>query len=73
MAAARRRRLSHGALFAPPVPGRIDTCLNDLCAFAEVEELGPIAKATLAHAPELIAILDEISSMAGIRHLVAGV
>lgn len=40
----------HGALFVPPVPSRIDACLNDLCAFAEAEELDPIAKAALAHA-----------------------
>lgn len=40
----------HGALFIPPVPGRIDACLGDLCIFAETEDIDPLAKAALTHA-----------------------
>lgn len=40
----------HGALFVPPVPGRVDECLDDLCAFTQTEGIDPIAKAALVHA-----------------------
>lgn len=40
----------HGALFVPPVPGRIDACLDDLVIFAQRDDVNAIAKAAIVHA-----------------------
>ena len=40
----------HGALFVPPVPQRIDACLDDLVAFAQRDDVNAIAKAAIFHA-----------------------
>lgn len=40
----------HGALFVPPAPERVTSCLEDLVAFAARCDINPIAKAALAHA-----------------------
>ncbi len=40
----------HGALFVPPVPQRIDACLDDLVIFAQRDDVNAIAKAAIVHA-----------------------
>lgn len=40
----------HGALFVPPIPERIDACLDDLVAFARRDDVNPVAKAAIVHA-----------------------
>lgn len=40
----------HGALFVPPVPERVAACLEDLVSFVGRDDVGPIAKAAIAHA-----------------------
>ena len=40
----------HGALFVPPVPERIDACLDDLVTFVRRDDVNPVAKAAIAHA-----------------------
>lgn len=40
----------HGALFVPPVPSRIEACLDDLVAFAQRDDVNAIAKAAIVHA-----------------------
>ena len=40
----------HGALFVPPVAGRVPGCLDDLVRFSERDDLSPLAKAAVLHA-----------------------
>ena len=40
----------HGALYVPPVPGRVAACLDDLVVFANRDDVNPVAKAAIAHA-----------------------
>lgn len=40
----------HNALFVPPKPQRIQTCLDDLMLFGMREDINPIAKAAIFHA-----------------------
>ncbi len=40
----------HGALFVPPAPARVPSCLEDLVTFAARHDINPIAKAALTHA-----------------------
>lgn len=47
--------------------------INRACEYGMLKPLGNMRRGDFYQAPELIAILDEISSMAGIRRLVAGV
>ena len=46
--------------------------INRACEYGILKPLGNMRRGDFYQAPELIAILDEISSMAGIRRLVAG-
>lgn len=40
----------HGALYVPPVPGRVDECLSDLVAFANRGDVNVVARAAIVHA-----------------------
>lgn len=40
----------HGAIYVPPVPGRVAGCLDDLVSFAGRDDVNPVAKAAIAHA-----------------------
>lgn len=40
----------HGAQYVPPASNRVRTCLDDLVAFAQRDDIAPIAKAALFHA-----------------------
>ncbi len=40
----------HGAIYVPPHPSRVATCLNDLMAFARRGDLDPVVKAAILHA-----------------------
>lgn len=40
----------HGAIYVPPVSGRVPELLDDLCAFTASPGIDPIVKAALAHA-----------------------
>ena len=46
--------------------------INRACEYGILKPLGNMRRGDFYQAPELISILDEISSMAGIRRLVAG-
>lgn len=40
----------HGALYVPPVPERVEACLDDLVAFAARDDVNALAKAAIVHA-----------------------
>ncbi len=40
----------HGALFVPPAAERVPVCLADLVAFAQRQDVNPVAKAAIVHA-----------------------
>lgn len=40
----------HGALYVPPAPERVTSCLEDLLTFSQREDINPITKAALVHA-----------------------
>lgn len=40
----------HGALYVPPIPERVEACLDDLVAFAVRDDVNALAKAAIVHA-----------------------